>query len=88
MSYEENLLQDIFEELHSKLDGLPLKRVRTEARAILEEHFWDLDEVLELFLDRLGVCRRCGAARELCDMMEAEDEAGPCCLCERCSGGE
>lgn len=84
MSYEENLLQDIFEELHSKFDGLPFERVKEKARELLGENFWDLNEVLELFLDRLRVCRRCGAAREACDMAEAEDEDGPCHFCEQC----
>lgn len=88
MSYLEKFLEGILEELHDRFDGLPMERIRKEARELLEETLLDLDETLETFLERLCVCRRCGAARQSCDMVEGENEDGPYHRCEQCEGGE
>jgi hypothetical protein len=85
MSYLEKFLEGILEELHDRFNGLPLERVRKEARELLEEELLDLNETLELFLERLGVCRRCGNAWPTWDMEEGEDENGPFHVCEDCS---
>ena len=85
MSYLEKFLEGILEALHDRFDGLPLEQVKKEARELLEENLLDLDETLELFLGRLGVCRRCGNAWPTWDMEEGEDEDGPYHVCEECS---
>jgi len=85
VSYLEKLLEGVVEELHDRFDGLPLERVRKEARELLEESLLDINETLETFLERLGTCRRCGNAWQTWDMEEGEDEDGPFYVCERCS---
>jgi hypothetical protein len=85
MSYLEKFLEGILEELHDRFDGLPLERIKKEARELLEEELLDLDATLELFLERLGVCRRCGNAWPTWDMEEVEGPEGPCYVCEQCS---
>jgi hypothetical protein len=87
MSYLEKFLEGILEELHDRFDGLPLERIKKEARELLEEELLDLDATLELFLERLGVCRRCGNAWPTWDMEEREGPEGPSFVCESCSGG-
>ena len=86
MSYVEKFLEGILEELHDRFDGLPLERVRKEARELLEENLLDLDATLELFIERLSVCRRCGNAWPTWDMEKGEDGDGPYHACEECSG--
>jgi hypothetical protein len=85
MSYLEKFLEGILEELHDRFDGLPLERIKKEARELLEEELLDLDATLELFLERLGVCRRCGNAWPTWDMEEADGPQGPSYVCEHCS---
>lgn len=87
MSYLEKFLEGILDELHDRFDGLPLERIRREARELLEADLLDLDATLELFLERLGVCRLCGNAWPTWGMEEGEDPEGPSFVCESCSGG-
>jgi len=86
MSYLEKFLEGILEELHDRFTGLPLERIKKEARELLAEELLDLDATLDLFLERLGVCRRCGNAWPTWDMEEGQAEDGPFHLCEGCSG--
>lgn len=86
MSYLEKFLEGILEELHDRFTGLPLERIKKEARELLEEELLDLDATLELFLERLGVCRHCGNAWPTWDMEEGQDKHGPYHVCEECSG--
>lgn len=85
MSYPEKFLEGVLEELHDRFDGLPLERIKEEARELLEAELLDLDETLELFLERLGTCRQCGKAWPTWDMDEREDEEGSFLVCEQCS---
>jgi hypothetical protein len=85
MSYLEKFLEGILEELHCRFDGLPLERIKKEARELLEESLLDLDDTLEAFLEPLRVCRRCGTAWHECDMEEADSEDGAYHLCQHCS---
>jgi hypothetical protein len=62
MRFIDRFLEGVLEALHGRFDGLPLDRIRREARELLEAELLDLDATLELFLERLGVCRRCGNA--------------------------
>ena len=84
MSYLEKFLEGILEELHDRFTGLPLERIKKEARELLAEELLDLDATLELFLERLGACRRCGNAWPTWDMEEGEGEDGQY-VCEQCS---
>ena len=87
MSYLEKASEGILEELHERFDGLPLERIRREARELLETELLDLDVTLELFLERLGVCRLCGNAWPTWDMEEGEGPQGPSFACKSCSRG-
>lgn len=86
MRFIDRFLEGILEELHDRFTGLPLERIKKEAHELLEEELLDLDATLELFLERLSVCRRCGNAWPTWDMEEGEGEDGPFHLCEECSG--
>jgi len=55
MRFIDRFLEGVLEELHDRFDGLPLERIRREARELLEAELLDLDATLELFLERLGV---------------------------------
>ena len=85
MSYLEKFLEGVLEELHDRFDGLPLERIKEEARELLEAELLDLDETLELFLERLGTCRQCGNAWPTWDMDEREGEEGSFLVCGQCS---
>ena len=87
MSHLEKFLEGVLEELHDRFDGLPLERICREARELLDAELLDLDATLELFLERLGVCRRCGNTWPTLDMEEAEGPVGPSFVCESCSRG-
>ena len=87
MRFIDRFLEGVLEELHDRFDGLPLERIRREARELLEAELLDLDATLELFLERLGVCRLCGNAWPTWDMEEGEGPEGPSFVCGSCSGG-
>jgi len=84
MQHLDRLLEGVLEELHGEFDGQPMDEVVSGARERLEESLLDPDEVLEVFLDELRPCRRCGSACHVFDMERVNDGRDTHFFCEHC----